>query len=51
MNNLIKIAYRNVSRQKRRSNLLGLAIAFGVMMIVLVNGIITRTCTKHHEKL
>ena len=39
MNNLIKIAYRNVSRQKRRSNLLGLAIAFGVMMIVLVNGL------------
>ena len=39
MNNIIKIAYRNVSRQKRRSNLLGLAIAFGVMMIVLVNGL------------
>jgi putative ABC transport system permease protein len=35
----LKIAYRNVSRQKRRSNLLGLAIAFGVMMIVLVNGL------------
>jgi putative ABC transport system permease protein len=39
MNNIVKIAYRNVSRQKRRSNLLGLAIAFGVMMIVLVNGL------------
>ena len=39
MNNILKIAYRNVSRQKRRSNLLGLAIAFGVMMIVLVNGL------------
>jgi len=39
MNNIVKIAYRNVSRQKRRSNLLGLAIAFGVMMIVLVNGV------------
>jgi len=37
--NLWKMAYRNVSRQKRRSNLLGLAIAFGVMMIVLVNGL------------
>ncbi|NCB01088.1 MAG: ABC transporter permease [Spirochaetia bacterium] len=39
MNTIIKIAFRNVSRQKRRSNLLGLAIAFGVMMIVLVNGL------------
>ena len=39
MNNILKIAYRNVKRQKRRSNLLGLAIAFGVMMIVLVNGL------------
>jgi putative ABC transport system permease protein len=37
--NLMKIAYRNVSRQKRRSNLLSLAIAFGVMMIVLVNSV------------
>jgi putative ABC transport system permease protein len=37
--NLFKIAYRNVSRQKRRSNLLALAIAFGVMMIVLVNSL------------
>ena len=37
--NLIKIAYRNVSRQKRRSNLLALAIAFGVMIIILVNSL------------
>lgn len=36
---LLKIAYRNVSRQKRRSNLLALAIAFGVMMIILVNSL------------
>lgn len=36
---LLKIAYRNVSRQKRRSNLLALAIAFGVMMIVLANSL------------
>ncbi|MCF7954083.1 MAG: FtsX-like permease family protein [Spirochaetales bacterium] len=37
--NLMKIAYRNVSRQKRRSNLLGIAIAFGVMIIILVNSL------------
>ncbi|MCF7933795.1 MAG: ABC transporter permease, partial [Spirochaetia bacterium] len=37
--NLLKIAYRNVSRQKRRSNLLALAIAFGVMIIILVNSL------------
>ena len=37
--NLLKMAYRNVSRQKRRSNLLGLAIAFGVMIIILVNSL------------
>lgn len=45
--NLLRIAYRNVSRQKRRSNLLAAAIAFGVMIIVLVNsltaGLITNT--------
>lgn len=35
----MKIAYRNVSRQKRRSNLLGIAIAFGVMIIILVNSL------------
>jgi len=39
--NLLKIAYRNVSRQKRRSNLLALAIAFGVMIIVLINSLTT----------
>ena len=36
---ILKMAYRNVSRQKRRSNLLALAIAFGVMMIILVNSL------------
>lgn len=36
---LFKIAYRNTSRQKRRSNLLVIAIAFGVMMIILVNSL------------
>lgn len=44
---IIKIAYRNVERQKRRSNLLVGAIAFGVLVIVLVNsltsGIINNT--------
>jgi len=39
--NLLKIAYRNVSRQKRRSNLLAIAIAFGVMIIILVNSLTT----------
>ncbi len=45
--NILKIAYRNVSRHKRRSNLLAAAIAFGVMIILLVNsltsGLITNT--------
>ena len=39
--NLLKIAYRNVSRQKRRSNLLAIAIAFGFMIIILVNSLTT----------
>lgn len=39
--NLLKIAYRNVSRQKRRSNLLAVAIGFGVMIIILVNSLTT----------
>lgn len=41
MSSLLKIAYRNVSRQKRRSNLLALAIGFGVMIIILVNSLTT----------
>ncbi|MDA3812584.1 MAG: ABC transporter permease [Spirochaetaceae bacterium] len=36
---IIKIAYRNVERQKRRSNLLVGAIAFGVFIIILVNSL------------
>ncbi|WP_320127862.1 FtsX-like permease family protein [uncultured Sphaerochaeta sp.] len=47
--NLLKIAYRNVSRQKRRSNLLALAIAFGVMMIILVNSL-TQGLVQNTEK-
>ncbi len=39
--NIFKIAYRNVSRHKRRSNLLAAAIAFGVMIILLVNALTT----------
>lgn len=34
----IKIAIRNLNRQKRRSFLLGGAIAFGILVITLVNG-------------
>ncbi len=50
--NLLKIAYRNVSRQKRRSTLLALAIAFGVMMIILVNSLtqgLIQTTEKNFE--
>ncbi len=36
--NIIKIAFRNITRQKKRSILLGSAIAFGVMIIILLNG-------------
>jgi len=53
--NLIKIAFRNVSRQKRRSNLLAIAIAFGVMMIILVNslthGLVQNTQTNFESAL
>jgi len=34
------IAYRNLSRQKRRTFLLAGAIAFGVLVITLVNGVV-----------
>ncbi len=37
---VINIAYRNLSRQKRRTFLLAGAIAFGVLVITLVNGIV-----------
>jgi putative ABC transport system permease protein len=35
--NSLRIAFRNLSRQKKRSFLLGGAIAFGIMIITLVN--------------
>ena len=38
MINTIHIAYRNMSRQKKRSLLLGGAIMFGVMIITMLNG-------------
>lgn len=36
---LVQIAWRNLSRQKRRSFLLGGAIAFSVFTVVLINGL------------
>ncbi len=36
--NIIKIAFRNITRQKKRSILLGSAVAFGVLIIILLNG-------------
>ena len=36
---LPKIALRNLSRQKRRSILLGGALAFGMFILVVVNGV------------
>lgn len=38
MDTLIKIAFRNLSRQKKRSFLLGGAIAFGIMIVTVING-------------
>ena len=38
MNQSLRIAFRNVSRQKKRSFLLGGAVAFGFLVITLVNG-------------
>lgn len=35
---LILIAFRNLSRQKRRTFLLGGAIAFGILIVTLING-------------
>ena len=37
MMTLLRIAVRNLNRQKKRSILLGVAIAFGFMIITLVN--------------
>jgi len=36
---VVKIAWRNVERQKRRSNLLVGAIAFGVIVILMINSL------------
>ena len=36
---LMRLAWRNLSRQKRRSFLLGGAIAFSVFIVVLINGL------------
>ncbi len=38
MNTIVNIAFRNLSRQKKRTILLGSAIAFGVMIVTLING-------------
>jgi putative ABC transport system permease protein len=38
MNTVLNIALRNLNRQKRRSFLLGGAIAFGVMIVTIING-------------
>ena len=38
MNTIANIAFRNLSRQKKRTILLGSAIAFGVMIVTLING-------------
>lgn len=38
MGTLANIAFRNLSRQKKRTILLGSAIAFGVMIVTLING-------------
>ena len=37
--NTIRIAYRNMSRQRKRSLLLGGAIAFGILVITVINGL------------
>ena len=38
MKNIVKIAFRNISRQKKRTFLLGGAIAFGILIITVLNG-------------
>ncbi len=38
MDTLIKIAFKNLNRQKKRSFLLGGAIAFGIMIVTIING-------------
>jgi len=38
VNTLVKIAFKNLNRQKKRSFLLGGAIAFGIMIVTVING-------------
>ncbi len=38
MKTLVKIAFKNLNRQKKRSFLLGGAIAFGIMVVTIING-------------
>lgn len=38
MGTLARIAFRNLNRQKKRSYLLGGAIAFGIMIVTIING-------------
>lgn len=38
MKTLIKIAFKNLNRQKKRSFLLGGAIAFGIMIVTVIDG-------------
>jgi len=38
VNTLVKIAFKNLNRQKKRSFLLGGAIAFGIMIVTIIDG-------------
>ncbi|MBL8968146.1 MAG: ABC transporter permease, partial [Spirochaetaceae bacterium] len=38
MKTLVKIAFKNLNRQKKRSFLLGGAIAFGIMIVTVIDG-------------
>ena len=35
---IVKLALRNLARQKKRTVLLGSAIAFGIMIVTVING-------------
>ncbi|HTX71715.1 MAG TPA: FtsX-like permease family protein [Rectinemataceae bacterium] len=45
----IKLALRNLSRQKRRTLLLGGAIAFGIMIVTVINGFVGAFLTNISE--
>ena len=49
MINIIKIAFRNISRQKKRTILLGSAIAFGIIVITVINCFTTGTILNARE--